>query len=696
MPATFWAEPMTAAAFILNYLPSEAINDRIPWELWHDKQLSADTLRKLHPFGSIVHIYVPRERRWTLGKHAIRSTVGCLVGFEPSSTHESTANYKVWDFERKCFDVSHNLLFTTKFPKPNAFDEPSLAPPVPAAIATSESGTPPSSPSMESQPRSSMPIQNRPIFDSIVVEPPPALQVFASYSTLPDGNPPTLADALRRPDAHEWVKAMQEEMKSLEDNKTWTLCELPCNRKCIGTKWVFKTKRDGNNKFQRYKCRLVAKGYSQIAGIDFDKTFAPVVRIESVRALLAFAAFMNLNIIHVDCKTAFLNGNSDLEIYVQQPEGFVSKSYPRKVLRLTKSLYGLKQAPRIWYMLLCNVIQNLGFVALETDSSIYYSSISGVFLAVYVDDILIFGPSKSICTNVFKQLRRHFKMENMDYPTTFLGLNIVRNQQGSISINQTGYIDRMLARFQMTDAHSTKVPLNSSLPLLKATPLDKRADLKLYQEIIGSLNHLAVFSRPDISNAISQLSQFLQDPMKTHMKAARHILRYLKGTRHFCITYGGAEQFRIIGFSDANWGGDKNDRKSTTGYVFMINNGAVSWVSHKQSTVAVSTIKAEYMTLSDASREAIARSQLYQELSLKLPTPTILSDNNGALDVTEDSTNYQRVKHIDIRYHFVRHALHSNQIAIDHIPSAENPADILTKALDFPKHQHLVEHLNLC
>src|SRR5438270_5485940 len=158
-------------------------------------------------------------------------------------------------------------------------------------------------------------------------------------------------------------------------------------------------------------------------------------------------------------------------------------------------------------------------------------------------------------------------MENMGYPKTFLGLNIIRNQHGSISINQTGYIDRMLARFQTTDAHSMKVPLDSSLPLLKAMPLDKRADLKLYQEIIGSLNHLAVFSRPDISNAISQLSQFLQDPTEIHMKAARHILRYLKGTRHFSITYGGAKQFCIIGFSDANWGRDKNDRKSTTGYV---------------------------------------------------------------------------------------------------------------------------------
>ena len=310
-----------------------------------------------------------------------------------------------------------------------------------------------------------------------------------------------------------------------------------------------------------------------------------------------------------------------MEIYVQQLEGFVSKKYPRKVLRLNKSLYGLKQAPRIWYLLLCNFIHSLNFKPLESDPSIYYSPTRGVILAVYVDDILIFGPNKSACDEVFNLLRKQFKMQDLGYPKTFLGLNITRHENGSISINQTGYIDRMLARFHMTDAVSVKIPLDPSLHLLKATPLDKRADVKLYQELIGSLNHLAVFSRPDISNAVSQLSQFLQDPTETHMKAARHVLRYLKGTRNFSITYGHSQELRILGFSDANWGGDKNDRKSTTGYLYMINNGAVSWTSHKQSTVATSTMEAEYMALSDAAREAIARSQLYGELLLKLPPP---------------------------------------------------------------------------
>ena len=254
----------------------------------------------------------------------------------------------------------------------------------------------------------------------------------------------------------------------------------------------------------------------------------------------------------------------------------MSKTHPRKVLRLNKSLYGLKQAPRIWYLLLCSVILSLDFISLETDHSIYFSPTRRVILAVYVNDILIFGLNNLACNTVFNLLRKHFKMQDHGYPKTFLGLNIVRHKNGAISIDQSGYIDRMLSRFQMTNAVSAKVPLDPSLHLLKTTPLEKRADVKLYQEIIGSLNHLSVFSRPDISNAVSQLSQFMQDPSETHMKAARHILRYLKGTRNFSITYERSQELRILGYADTNWRGDKNDRKSTTGYRNLINNGAVS------------------------------------------------------------------------------------------------------------------------
>src|SRR5437667_2253262 len=442
-------------------------------------------------------------------------------------------------------------------------------------------------------------------------------------------------------DAAQWRKAMEEEIQSIIDNQTWDLSDLPANRQVIGTKWVLKKKRDGNNNVIRYKACVVAKGYSQIAGLDFTETFAPVVRIESIRTLLAIAAFYNLYILHADAKTAFLNGNSDLELYVEQPEGFLDRSYPNKVLRLRKSLYGLKQAPRIWYLLLCQHILNLGFESCESDPSIYINIEKSIILSVYVDDILIFGLNQSSCETILQQLSSQFKMENLGSPTTFLGLNIIR-KANTISINQTGYIHRMLKRFNMQNAVPAKTPLPHSLPLLKATPLDRRCNQLEYKEITGSLNHLAVYSRPDIAFAVSTLSQFNSDPTTTHMQAARHVLRYLLKTANYSITYGNSSDLAIRGYADANWGGDRNDRKSTTGYIFFVNNGAISWTSHKQTTVALSTMEAEYMSLSDASREAFTRLQLFKDIRTFTDIPTILlSDNQGALTIATNPTDHQ-------------------------------------------------------
>lgn len=338
MPQTFSAEALQTATFTLNFLPSSTIQNKIPWEMWHGKPLSLDTLEKLHPFGSIrvVHAHVPCQRRWTKGKLAPRSTVGCFIGYQQSGMDEQTTTYKYWDFERKCFDYSNNLLRTVKFLKPNSFDTPPAAPspPVfPSPYLTTNSDT-----TVDT-------LSDRPVYDMIVVGPLPHLQVFTTYSELPDANPITLLDALRRPDAEKWVKEMKNEMQSLKQKNSWKLCDLPSGRKVIGTKWVFKVKPDG-----RYQARLVAKGYAQIAGIDFDKMFAPVVRIEFVRCLLSYADFRRLRGRHIDATTAFLNGKSHLQLYIQQPEGFISPQFRQKALLLNKSLYGLKQAPRIWYL----------------------------------------------------------------------------------------------------------------------------------------------------------------------------------------------------------------------------------------------------------------------------------------------------------------------------------------------------------
>jgi hypothetical protein len=255
-------------------------------------------------------------------------------------------------------------------------------------------------------------------------------------------------------------------------------------------------------------------------------------------------------------------------------------------------------------------------------------------------------------------------------------------------------MERMLSQFNMTNCRTAQTPLDASLPLLKAQSNDKRADQLTYQEIVGSLNHLAVYSRPDISFAVSKLPQFLTDPSETHMTAARHVLRYLKYTIHYCITYGRGQNLNILGFADADWGSDVNDRVSFTGYVFIINNGAVSWSRHKQSSVALSTMESEYMSLSDATREAIARHQFFKDLHILVNNPILHCDNQAALSIAQNPVHYQRSKHIAIRYHFIRQAV-QDQISLDYVHTDVQIADVLTKALKPVKHAQAVNLLCL-
>jgi hypothetical protein len=364
---------------------------------------------------------------------------------------------------------------------------------------------------------------------------------------------------------------------------------------------------------------LVARGFSQQFGFDYDETYAPVVRIEHVRILFALAALFNLPIIHLDAKNAFLNGQSDFEIYIRQPEGFINANHPDHVLLLLKSLYGLKQASRIWYLTLYEAIMDLGFTPSEFDPCIFISTQRNMIIAIYVDDILAIGPQHA-CDEFANQLNEKFRIVNQGAVSSFLGINVQRTTDGSILLNQIGYIDKMAQRFEINASSSALTPLEHSLPLVKPGANDKRADPTLYRELMGSLNHLAIFTRPDISLAVSKLSQFNQDANLTHLNAARQILKYAISTKHFTIKYGGNENnhgdIRIDGYADADWGSDLTQRKSTTGYIFMMNGGPISWTSKKQTTVALSTMEAEYMALSDASRELLAHLTFFNSISM--------------------------------------------------------------------------------
>jgi transposase InsO family protein len=682
LPYSFWAEAMATAVYLKNRLPSEAIDDDIPFQRWYRKSLTTEDLKLLKPFGCIVYDYVDKQTRGPRSKWKEHGTKGCFVGYESSST------YKYWNFARKCFLTSHNLTFLeTEFPKQSDFGLPASA--FPSHHPTQEQESMQLDTSSESE-------TEQTIHEEIVVERPPIGHTFTAYGPLADNKPLTFKEAMSRPDNKLWWQAMIDEIKAVIQNKAWQLADLPPGKKAIPLKWVFKIKRDAKGSFEKYKARIVVRGFAQVAGLDFDETFAPVVRIESIRIILAIAAANDLYILHVDCTNAFLHGKSDVEIYVTQPEGFLDRQFPDKVLRLNKSLYGLKQAPRIWYLFLCGVIVGLGFIPLETDSCIYIRG--DIIMEVYVDDIKIVGPNKAKCEAVYQELSQHVKVKSKGPIKSFLGIDVIRNwNQHLIALNQGAYIDYLVAEFGLTDAHIVSTPLEKSLPLLAAIPGEKMCNLKYYQRLVGSLNHLAIFTRPDIAFAASKLAQFNSNPTATHLKAALHVVRYLKGTRNLSIIYKRQEhELTILGHSDSDWASDSTDRKSFTGYCFMVHGGPATWNSHKQATVAHSTTDAEYMAISDASREAIARIQFFQELSIPSTPILILADSETALDIANGTAvNHRKAKHIDIKYHAIRHYIQEEKVVVNHIPSSENIADLFTKALGPQKHQRLVDYMGM-
>ena len=666
LPSSFWTKAVQAACQIRNRLPHSNLQGISPHEAFFNEQPSLDHFRI---FGSLCYIHIPEERRPAQSAWNDRATKGIIVGYP------STTLYEYYDLTRRKFGTEHNLtIHENMFATPQDFNPSASSQP-----AAPQSSNPPDPPTP------------KPLYDMIVVQNPPKI---VNSTVKPTNEKPTYEVAIQGPDRDQWIKAMNEEIRSIEQNQTWRLVKLPPGRKAIGVKWVLTVKRDAKGAVLKHKARLVAKGYSQQFGFDFDETYAPVVRIEHVRILFSLAAFFNLPLIHLDAKNAFLHGNSDFAIYVKQPPGFENPAHPDSVLLLLKSLYGLKQASRIWYLALYDAIINLGFESSKFDPCIFISPQWHLLLAIYVDDILVMGPQVK-CDEFANQLSRQFRITNQGHVSSFLGINVER-RDGAILLNQIGYIDRMAQRFQLESCNPTFTPLDHSLPLLKAEPESPRADGTLYKELTGSLNHLAICTRPDTSLSVSKLSQFNQDPTITHHNAARRILKYAISTKHYSIKYGGINKLlQIDGYADADWGSNLVDRKSTTGFIFMMNGGPISWKSGKQTTVALSTMEAELMALSDAAREILAHLTFFQTLSIELPLPILYTDNEAAESVAKHEPEYQRSKHIDIRYHFIRDHFEKGTFDIQHIPGNEQIADILTKPLPRIKHQAIVQALRL-
>ena len=436
---------------------------------------------------------------------------------------------------------------------------------------------------------------------------------------------------------------------------------------------------------ESYKARSVAQGFTQKFGSNYDETFCPVVRQESLRVLVALSVQCGLKLHQVDVTTAFLNGNLEEEVYMAQPKGFVKQGEEHLVCKLKKSIYGLKQSPRCWNAALDTHLRDMGFIQSTSDPCIYYMNTGGDMfcLGVYVDDIILAGSSDDKIKEVKDTLSRKFEIKDMGKLHHFLGMSVVQNEtRKTVWIGQTAYTENLLKKFEMEHCKPVSTPVNVGSKLEIAKDEEESINQQQYQSAIGSLMYLSVSTRPDIAYTVGTLARFSSKPTKEHWTALKRVFRYLKGTTTHGILYSQNNSGECVGYSDADWAGDINDRKSTSGYVFQISGAPVTWRSKKQSCVALSTAEAEYIALSSAAQEAIWLRRLTSELGNPPETATtIYEDNQSAIAMTKNPQFHGRAKHIDIKYHFIREQVNSGNIMLKYCPTDRMTADMFTKPL---------------
>ncbi|KAI5355814.1 hypothetical protein L3X38_008709 [Prunus dulcis] len=462
-----------------------------------------------------------------------------------------------------------------------------------------------------------------------------------------------------------WQKAMEAELEMIEKNETWEIA------------------------------RLVAKGYTQKPGIDFNETFAPVARLDTVRTLIALAAQKRWKLFQLDVKSAFLNGLLHEEVYVDQPPGFVVKDKEDKVYRLKKALYGLKQAPRAWYEEINSYFTATGFQRSSSDATFYVKAAeSGILIvSLYVDDIIYTGSSEELVMSFKTEMMKRYEMTDLGLLQHFLGLGVIQ-AESYIFLHQKKYARTLLDKFGLKDCKAVSTPLAMNEKLSKEDG-SEQADEKVYRQIVGSLLYLTA-TRPDIMFAASLLARYMHGPTKKHMGTAKRVLRYIQGTLDYGIAYEKGKEAMLVGYCDSDWLGCEDDMRSTSGYAFRLGLGVFSWASVKQSSVALSTAEAEYVSAAEATTQAVwLRFVLSDFGEEQVEATPILCDNTSAIAITKNPVHHHRTRHISRRVHFIRDALQNGEIDLLYCRTGEQNADIFTKALARDRFEYLRSKLGV-
>lgn len=753
MPLYLWAECVNTSVFVLNRTGTSTVLNKSPCDLWYNKQMDFDYFKV---FGSVVYVHIPKQKRQKFDKKAEkclfvgysettkgfrvynpnkktvtvqrdvivdinelhlfepRNVTRKSIEYEKSSDIEDSETVVRLDIVEQNDEINQNDTITNESSQSEEdsnsdSDNDGYETEIDTTIQSDENDTT---------------IQDVPSHGLCDVTTSNVLngrlrsgcssaniaqclnQCTYVYKNIEEScaflaakscdEPVTYEDATHCNDKEKWIKAMEEEHSSLVKNGVWQLVELPKGAKIVDNRWVFRVKRKPDNSVERHKARLVARGFSQCYGIDYTETFSPVVKFPSIRSLLAIAAENKMVIEQFDVTTAFLYGDLEEDVFMKQPIGFSDGT--SRVCKLVKSLYGLKQAPRCWNAKFKKFIIDFGFKESENDSCVFIrkNGAETTYLAIFVDDGLIISSSRNHIEPVIDHLKKHFEIKVLG-AKFFLGIEINRQRDGSILLHQTSYAKKILSKFGFEDANRVSTPADYQQVLQGG---EKSNDVKFpYREVVGSLIYLAVGTRPDISFAVSYVSRFLEKPANIHVTAVKRILRYLKGTSNYGILFSckNANEFKFSIYSDADYAGCIETRRSTTGYCLLIGTSIVSWCSERQATVSHSTAESEYVAASQASRELVWLKRLLEELNEQLGSnqPVLFVDNESAVKLIKNPVQHKRTKHIEVKYHYIREMYAKKIFVVKGISTKDQLADIFTKALPKARLEDLRSKLNV-
>ncbi|KAL5545088.1 hypothetical protein UlMin_008872 [Ulmus minor] len=602
LPKYFWGEAVHTSCYVLNRVSIRPILKKTPYELWKGKKPNISYFKV---FGCKCFILNQKD---DLGKFDSKSDVGIFLGYSTSSKAFRVYNRRTLVVEESMhviFDESNPL----SFEKVVVCDDDDAAP-----IDQNQASNVPQNPQGETQ----LIDQTEVVLDKVSAathdgqQPSLEDQTTNLEGNAQRGNDSNLPRDFRFVHNHpiDLILAMQEELNQFERNDVWELVPRPKDQTVIGTKWVFRNKVDESGVVTRNKARLVAQGYNQEEGIDYEETFAPVARLESIRMLLAFACFKDFILFQMDVKSAFLNGFIIEEVYVEQPPGFTSFDFPNH--------------------------------------------------------------------DFSKCMHNEFEMSMMGELNYFLGLQIKQSKE-CIFLNQSKYIRDLLNRFGMKYSKAASTPMSPTIKLDKDEN-GKSVDITKYRGMIGALLYLTS-SRPDIMFSVCLCARFQSNPKESHLSAVKRIFKYLYGTKDLGLWYPKGAYLELISYSDADFGGCKIDRKSTSGTCHLLGSSLVSWGSKKQNSVALSTAEAEYVSAASCCAQTLWMKQTLQDFGLNFGCTPILCDNTSAICLSKNPIQHSRTKHIEIRHHFIRDHIQKGDIVLKFIPTENQLADIFTKPL---------------